>query len=212
MIKIILPCLVAVFHPKCVDIWLQKWNRTCPLCKSAIKRQGKPLFTEDPESSHLLSESGAASVRTSEERDDNEPDGVGGNVSRHLGGASNYGSTEQTSPLRLVASGRHHHQRSASSGAAGSNGRGPSGSIRSNQLSQSGSRYEPTVTTIELNVTSSDEASRSASRSVSGSPSPNDSPSQYHTPRESDGERDDETNPSFKTANGESSITSSVRV
>ena len=29
----------AVFHPSCVDEWLQKWNRTCPLCKSTIQRR-----------------------------------------------------------------------------------------------------------------------------------------------------------------------------
>ena len=29
----------AVFHPSCVDEWLQKWNRTCPLCKSTIERR-----------------------------------------------------------------------------------------------------------------------------------------------------------------------------
>ena len=35
-----------VFHPKCVDEWLQKWNRTCPLCKITIKR--KKRSTNNP--------------------------------------------------------------------------------------------------------------------------------------------------------------------
>lgn len=48
-----------MFHPKCVDEWLQKWNRTCPLCKSTIKRSGaRPhlpsALTDDNESSLLL--------------------------------------------------------------------------------------------------------------------------------------------------------------
>lgn len=29
----------TVFHPKCVDEWLQKWQRVCPLCKSLISRR-----------------------------------------------------------------------------------------------------------------------------------------------------------------------------
>jgi E3 ubiquitin-protein ligase RNF13 len=34
----VLPC-DHIFHPSCVDEWLQKWNRTCPLCKSTIERR-----------------------------------------------------------------------------------------------------------------------------------------------------------------------------
>lgn len=50
---------IAVFHPKCVDEWLQKWNRTCPLCKSTIKRKGgrsqnPPAQTDENETSLLL--------------------------------------------------------------------------------------------------------------------------------------------------------------
>ena len=42
-----------------MDEWLQKWNRTCPLCKSTIKRKGTrvqqpPAQTDDNETSHLL--------------------------------------------------------------------------------------------------------------------------------------------------------------
>ena len=188
-----------MFHPKCVDVWLQKWNRTCPLCKSAIKRQGKPLFTEDPESSHLLTDGGDASVHLAEGED--EPDGRGSRASRGGGGgggASNYGATEHTSPLRLVSSGGH---RRSASGAS-------SGSRHSSRLSRSNSKREPTVTTIELLVTSSDETSRSVTRS----PSPDDPPAQFHTPHHSDGDNNDEANPSFKTANGESGVSSSVHV
>ena len=38
-----------VFHPSCVDEWLQKWNRTCPLCKSAIHRRGRGKVGSVPE-------------------------------------------------------------------------------------------------------------------------------------------------------------------
>ena len=50
---------VLVFHVKCVDEWLQKWNRTCPLCKSTIKKKkglkarNPPPTTED-ETTHLI--------------------------------------------------------------------------------------------------------------------------------------------------------------
>ena len=39
--RLLIPHLCAVFHPSCVDEWLQKWNRTCPLCKSTIQRRGQ---------------------------------------------------------------------------------------------------------------------------------------------------------------------------
>lgn len=32
---------ISVFHPVCVDEWLQKWNRTCPLCKVEVSRRGR---------------------------------------------------------------------------------------------------------------------------------------------------------------------------
>lgn len=42
-----------------MDEWLHKWNRTCPLCKSTIKRKGArvqqpPAQTDDNETSLLL--------------------------------------------------------------------------------------------------------------------------------------------------------------
>ncbi len=58
----------TVFHPKCVDEWLQKWNRTCPLCKSTIKRSKgarRALIDPDETSGLLSEEGGASSARTS---------------------------------------------------------------------------------------------------------------------------------------------------
>ena len=198
----------TVFHPKCVDVWLQKWNRTCPLCKSAIKRQGKPLFTEDPESSRLLTDSGAPSPEGDDERD-----GPGSSAPHGAtGGASNYGALEHTSPLRLMAAERH--KRSASNTSSSSQRSG------SRHTRRGSSKHDTTATTtIELNVTSSGETSRS----VSHSPSPSSSLLPFHTPHQSDddGADDDggggdgdtsETTPSFKTANEENSVTLSVRV
>lgn len=48
-------CSLSVFHPKCVDEWLRKWNRTCPLCKTSISRrrdrrsEDAPLLEADTE-------------------------------------------------------------------------------------------------------------------------------------------------------------------
>lgn len=195
-----------------MDVWLQKWNRTCPLCKSTIKRQGKPLFSGDQESSRLLSESGGATP-SNHPTDGDEPDGARGGQAHAATaiGASNYGAVEHSSPLRLVTAG---HRRSTS-GVSSSSSQG--GQHRSSRLSKSGSKREPTtsVTTIELNITSSGETSRSAS----SSPSPLTSPRQFHTPRQSDDDEDEggndnkELTPSFRTANGENgSVSSSVRV
>ena len=189
-----------------MDVWLQKWNRTCPLCKSTIKRQGKPLFSGDPESSRLLSESGGATPSSLPTDGDDEVDGARGG---HTAGASNYGAVEHSSPLRLVTTG---HRRSTS-GVSSSSSQGGK-HRRSSRLSKSSSKQEPTtsVTTIELNITSSGETSRSASCS----PSPLTSPRQFHTPRQSDDEDGDdikELTPSFRTANGENgSMSSSIRV
>lgn len=43
-----------MFHPACVDEWLKKWQRTCPLCKKAISRRGQPATAA--ETRPLLSE------------------------------------------------------------------------------------------------------------------------------------------------------------
>ncbi len=59
--------LCLVFHPTCVDEWLQKWNRTCPLCKSTIKKKkglkaSHPAPITEDETSHLIPPEAAASV------------------------------------------------------------------------------------------------------------------------------------------------------
>ena len=53
-----------VFHPLCVDEWLQKWNRCCPLCKSAIKR--RTHHPSGQEESHLLSDEDLQNEREEE--------------------------------------------------------------------------------------------------------------------------------------------------
>ena len=76
-----------VFHPKCVDEWLHKWNRTCPLCKSTIKRNGgrahnPPAQTDDNETSVLLPQEERTSILDNE----NQTDGGGGTgTGRHYG-------------------------------------------------------------------------------------------------------------------------------
>lgn len=37
----------VVFHPDCVDEWLHKWKRTCPLCKKAISRRNQPALAAE---------------------------------------------------------------------------------------------------------------------------------------------------------------------
>ncbi len=66
-----------------MDEWLQKWKRTCPLCKSTIKRS-KGARIDPDEASGLLSE-GASSARASF---NNEPD---------------YGATDTTHLLEPVS-------------------------------------------------------------------------------------------------------------
>ena len=214
---------IAVFHPKCVDVWLQKWNRTCPLCKSTIKRRGKPLFSGDPESSRLLSESGGATPSNHPTDGDDEIDGGTRGGQAPAIGASNYGAVEHSSPLRLVTATGH---RRSTSGVSSSSSQGGQYRHSSRSSKLGGSKREPTtsVTTIELNITSSGETSRS----TSGSPSPLTSPREFHTPRQSDdddaaeegggaiasgGDDNKELTPSFRTAIGENgSMSSSVRV
>ncbi len=106
----------AVFHPKCVDEWLKKWNRTCPLCKSTIKRKGgrtqnPPAQTDENETSLLLPHSRASSMGI-EDRDHED------------GESPDYGSTGMTT-LSPGPGGRGHrhrqHWRSVSGSSSGSN-------------------------------------------------------------------------------------------
>ena len=115
---------LAVFHPKCVDEWLQKWNRTCPLCKSTIKRSGaRPhlpsALTDDNESSLLLPQHERASLVS--------PDGRS---------PAHYGTTGGTPALHTAT--RHHRR-----GGSGS-------STTSNASSSSGRRNRVTSADIEL--------------------------------------------------------------
>ncbi len=48
-----------------MDEWLQKWNRTCPLCKSTIKRSKGAACIDPDETSGLLSDGGVSSARAS---------------------------------------------------------------------------------------------------------------------------------------------------
>lgn len=97
--------LLVVFHPKCVDEWLQKWNRTCPLCKSTIKRKGgrthnPPAQTDDNETSLLLPQDQASAA------DEDHTDGA-------IPG-DQYGSTGVTTVMFR----RGRHQRGSSGGAS----------------------------------------------------------------------------------------------
>lgn len=99
-------CLV--FHPKCVDEWLKKWNRTCPLCKSTIKRRGgrtqnPPAQTDENESSLLLPQSRAASQGNDDHADGESP---------------NYGATAVTTRTR----GRGQQHRRGGSGSSSGSG------------------------------------------------------------------------------------------
>ena len=74
-----------------MDEWLQKWNRTCPLCKSAIGRRGAgedpppPTSSTDLEQSHLLSHEGSVeSQEQAPERREPESYGALGNTPHPL--------------------------------------------------------------------------------------------------------------------------------
>ena len=69
-----------MFHPKCVDEWLQKWNRVCPLCKLSITRQKR-----SDEQSQLLGQQengrygsleSSGGTSSLEEEEEEERDGV----------------------------------------------------------------------------------------------------------------------------------------
>ena len=61
---------------------MQKWNRTCPLCKSTIKRKGgrtqnPPAQTDDNETSLLLPQESLAADEEEEEPDGATPEQYG---------------------------------------------------------------------------------------------------------------------------------------
>lgn len=88
-----------------MDEWLKKWNRTCPLCKSTIKRHGgrtqnPPAHTDENESSLLLPPSRTVSLGQEDRAD-------GDNV--------NYGATAVTTRSPRGRGQQHHRGGSGSS-------------------------------------------------------------------------------------------------
>lgn len=121
-----------MFHPKCVDEWLQKWNRTCPLCKSTIKKkkggktQNPPAQTDDVETSLLLPQESLVD-------DASQTDG------ENCG--NNYGATGVTT----VFQNQRHHRR------------GPSASSHtSSNSSHAGQKNQVTSAEIELSGSGQD--------------------------------------------------------
>ena len=145
--------MLAVFHPKCVDEWLKKWNRTCPLCKSTIKRRGgrtqnPPAQTDENETSLLLSQNRASSVG-----DEGYVDGRD---------TSNYGATGETPG----GQGRRHQQHR----------RGGSGSSNSSHQRQQ-------VTSAEIEISTECQPGRPSSPSLYHTPLHSDEEeTEEHTP------------------------------
>lgn len=139
---------LLVFHPKCVDEWLQKWNRTCPLCKSTIKRSGaRPhlpsALTEDNESSLLLPQHERASLVT--------PNGRS---------PAHYGTTDHTTT--------RHHRRGGSGTSTASNTSASSGNrneVTSAEIELAGSagqdRSSSVVSVYQTPIHSDDDTSPS---------------------------------------------------
>ena len=88
------PSSSVVFHPKCVDEWLHKWNRTCPLCKSSIKRRGAVRDPSTSEHAQLIPNEGQL---TEEETDGGEGYGAVGYSTNPL--------TDTETDNRSIASG-----------------------------------------------------------------------------------------------------------
>lgn len=89
-----------VFHPLCVDEWLQKWNRCCPLCKSAIKR--RTHHTSGQEESHLLSDEDLQNEREEETYGaTGHSDPIAEASSESLGTAHSDSDHEARSPLSI---------------------------------------------------------------------------------------------------------------
>lgn len=114
-----------------MDEWLQKWNRTCPLCKSTIKRKGgrtqnPPAQTDDNETSLLLPQERTSSAVDEDQLDGATPD--------------QYGATGVTT----VVFHRNQHRRgaSASSNISSDNGTGNKNQVTSVEIELSGSGGE----------------------------------------------------------------------
>ena len=74
-----------MFHPKCVDEWLQKWNRVCPLCKLSITRgrqnrsdEQSQLLVQQENGRYGSLESSGGTSSLEEEEEEEERDGVTG--------------------------------------------------------------------------------------------------------------------------------------
>lgn len=95
-----------------MDEWLHKWNRTCPLCKSTIKRKGgktnnPPAHTDDNEASVLLPQERTSAI------DDDQLDGATP--------ANQYGSTGVTTVV--FHKNQHHRGTSTCSNISSSDSR-----------------------------------------------------------------------------------------
>ena len=52
MVCVMFMSITLVYHSKCVDEWLMKWNRVCPVCKRVIlrnERNGDQVEAEENE-------------------------------------------------------------------------------------------------------------------------------------------------------------------
>lgn len=146
---------VAVFHPKCVDEWLSKWNRTCPLCKSTIKRKGgrthnPPAHTDDNEASSLLPQEERVSF--------------GGGAD---GRGYDYGTTGNTSILHRSGSNRAHH-RGGSGSSNCSSGTTPAGNT--NQVTSADIELSTGTTELEMSGGSNRQGRSSSPASLYETP------------------------------------------
>ena len=96
-----------------MDEWLKKWNRTCPLCKSTIKRKGgrtqnPPAQTDENETSLLLPRDQATASSV-------------GNEDLGDGGVPDYGATGATA-VSAGGRGRLQHRRGESDSSTSSAG------------------------------------------------------------------------------------------
>ena len=149
-----------------MDEWLQKWNRTCPLCKSAIKRKPAPrsaTLETTTETSPLLTTTDEESRGARNRTDTSEEEG-GAPVNQNSYGAAGY-----STPLSLSVA--THRERG--------HGR--------EESSDSHPGYRRTLATVEVGSDSVSSPNSLTSLSLSRELSPL-SDSIYHTPPLSDDE------------------------